>query len=64
MSELDHPDEAQPKIESYVVDKVVNQKSGRGPKPRTTTGTVCVFEDTALRRTWSIEQTKFHNVKK
>ena len=32
LPELDHPDEAQPKIESYVVDKVVNHKSGRGPK--------------------------------
>ena len=30
--ELDHPDEAQPKIESYVVDRVVNHRSGRGPK--------------------------------
>ena len=32
LPELDHPDEAQPKIESYVVDKVVNHKSGKGPK--------------------------------
>ena len=32
LPELDHPDEAQPKIESYVVDKVVNRKSGKGPK--------------------------------
>lgn len=32
MPALDHPDEAQPKIESYVVDKVVSHKCGRGPK--------------------------------
>ena len=32
LPELDHPDEAQPKIESYVVDKVVNHRSGKGPK--------------------------------
>ena len=32
LSELDHPDDAQPKIESYVVDRVVNHRSGRGPK--------------------------------
>lgn len=29
---VDHPDEAQPRIESYIVDKVVSHKSGRGPR--------------------------------
>lgn len=32
LPDLDHPDEAQPKIESYFVDRVVNHKCGPGRK--------------------------------
>ena len=62
LPELDHPDAAQPKIESYFVYRVKYHKRGPGRPAPTTTSTAQDFEDTALNPTSGIERTKYRNV--
>ena len=65
LPDLDHPDEAQPKIESYTsLTKWLATSVVGALKPHTTTDIACVFEVTAPNRTLNTERMKSHNVKK